>query len=277
MDRKQALVYDRVLILQPEKTELINSHLSILRMLGHTILTAVFANKYRINILQILNDQPSTLTNLTKRLGSISNSEVSRHLSIMAEHGLVQKESFAGRKYVLTPQGRTLLSLFAPLMFISKYEEYFSHHTLEELPNNLLHSLDRLMDAHLIAGTGEVMSLTQECFRKAEDSIYLMSENRFPFNTEQPLNACIIAPPEFKSCTSKPQHTQIKFRKAMVRTLPKFTISLVIIDQNEALLAFPKVGELTTDFSTTFHITDAYGLKFCVELWEYYWRSAKPA
>jgi len=55
-------------------------------------LLSTFANLNRKNILELLNVTPSTMTGLAKKL-EISNSEVSRHLSMLSEHGFVIKNA----------------------------------------------------------------------------------------------------------------------------------------------------------------------------------------
>ena len=70
-------------------------------MESRNLLISELANYTRIEILNSLHEFPTTFTDLSKKL-NISNSEVSRHVTRLTEHGFVQKDT-SSRKFELTP------------------------------------------------------------------------------------------------------------------------------------------------------------------------------
>ena len=81
-------------------------------MSDYSDLISELSNPIRIKILLLLNENPATLTNIAEKIGDISKSEVSRHLSRLLEHGFIQKEMPAGRNYEISPFGKVVILNF---------------------------------------------------------------------------------------------------------------------------------------------------------------------
>jgi len=67
-------------------------------MIEYADLISELSNPIRIKILNLLNENPLILTNITNEIDDVSKSEVSRHLSRLMKHGFIQKEIAAGKK-----------------------------------------------------------------------------------------------------------------------------------------------------------------------------------
>lgn len=145
-------------------------------------LISEISNSIRIQLLFLLQDQSRSLSSLTKEIGKITPSEVSRHLGRLAEKGFIRKESTTGRNFELTSFGQIIISLFSPINFVFENNNYFSSHSVGDIPYSFICKLDSLKECDIISGTGNIMMKISELIDSAKKEFFVMSDNPFPFS-----------------------------------------------------------------------------------------------
>lgn len=243
----------------------------VFSMNGYSKLISEISNPHRIRLLFILSEHKAGLTELTKKIGEISHSEVSRHLGRLSKQGLIKKESVSGRKYEITSLGKTIISLFGPLDFIFHHFEYFKNHPLDDIPPLLLREIDALKDAEFTIGTGEVMIKMKEFIESSSKEIWIMCDNPFPFMPKaKKIN--FIIPPTILKYREKIYNKEIQFR---VRILDQIPIAIGFSELGPGHLLLPSIIKSRPDYSIGLYITDPKGLGFLRKLWAYFWNQAE--
>ncbi|NQT07606.1 hypothetical protein HQ586_00865, partial [Candidatus Bathyarchaeota archaeon] len=102
------------------------------------------SNEDRMEILLRLAEEPSNLTNLSKRL-DLSSQETSRHVSRLTSVKLTRKDS-EGLIHV-NPVGRLLLTQMRGMELVSGHMEYFNLHRTDHLPVEFTSRLGELTNA----------------------------------------------------------------------------------------------------------------------------------
>lgn len=229
-----------------------------------------FMNPIRITILQLLSKSPSKFSDLAKEM-DISNSEVSRHLKRLEQHGFVRKES---REFILTSFGGLALTLFSPIEFIFKNTKYFHNHSVDDLSLNLIRNINSLIDCELIEGTGNVMLKLQEITESATKSTYLMSNQIFPFG-KTGLDVKYLITPKVMQMGKETAVLNTN-RSTDGRILQNVSIAMIMIDENKGMLFFSG-SDNKPDFSSGFLIKqeDTIGIQYIKDIWEYFWEKAE--
>jgi predicted transcriptional regulator len=232
-----------------------------------------FSNPIRIQILNDLHAESITFTELAKKF-SISNSEVSRHITRLTEQGFIEKE-IGSRRFLLTPFGETIIELYTPLSYIFRKAEYFRNHDLRELPTNLLNKIHYLTDCEFVEGTGHVMIKIEEFFTADLNSdIWTMTNQPFPFGKEG-MNVRYIVNPEMVEFGKKIDYKSVN-KSTAARLLPSITIACVILDRSKGMIFFSDITSKKPDFNYGFFTKkEGFGLQFIIKVWEYFWAKAE--
>lgn len=236
-------------------------------MNGYSTLITEFSNPTRIKLLLLLDDQESTSTELTKRVGGISNSEVFRHLSRLAKEGFIMKKTASGRSYQLTPFGKSVVSAFRPLHFMFSHSEYFRTHRIDFLPDSLLRNIDALENAELVSGAGKVMMMMEQFMKLPLNELFLMVDNIFPFPPSCDTVHFIVLP-------NLLEHTEfirknIKFPDK--RVLLEIPVCIALTDTGHGSVFFPSYGSQRPDFNEGFAVSDPTGIAYLQALWSHFW------
>ncbi|MHA2226869.1 MAG: ArsR family transcriptional regulator [Candidatus Hodarchaeales archaeon] len=230
------------------------------------LLISELANSIRVEILNSLHEFPTTFTDLSKKL-NISNSEVSRHVTRLTEHGFVQKD-ISSRKFELTPLGKLITILFDPIDFVFHQAEFFRSHDVTDLPISFIRDLDLLDGCELIHGTGHVMLKLQEIHEDVKQEIWVMTDQPFPFGKPGLDVRYIVSP---KMAKYKPEVKDIN-RSTKARVLPKISISSLILDQEVAMIFFPdRQGNPDYDSGFFAKKDNSTGLEYIKRIWNYFW------
>ena len=231
-------------------------------------LLSTFANLNRKNILELLNVTSSTMTDLAKKL-EISNSEVSRHLSMLSEHGFVIKNA-RDNKYSISAFGRLSLTVVKPLDFIFSHKQFFENHILTTLEEDFVKTLDSLSDSELIEGTGKVMMNIKQAFDETKERALIMTDQMLPFGKEEISCKYLVIPEMVKYSENVPQTVEIE-GAAYLNDLP---LGLLILDNKKALVFFKNLNN-EMDYNCCFIVEDERGLRWINKVWEFYWKKAK--
>lgn len=243
-------------------------------MSEYSDLISELSNPIRIKILFMLNEKAATLTDIAEKLGEISKSEVSRHLSRLTKHGFIQKELPSGRKYEISSFGKVLITIFRPIDFIFRYSEYFRTHRIDDLPMHLIRELDLMKDCEFVSGTGEVMYKIKEFQKTPAEERWIMIAAAFPFESVSAKKANYILFPEILKLegASRKTHPKTQFR---IRILENITIAMAFNSLGQGIIGFPKTNDNKPDYSEVIVIKDAKGIDFLKKLWEHFWSKAK--
>src|SRR5215216_723515 len=127
------------------------------------------ANAERLSILFKLKEDNNSnknnknnLSNLSKELNIIVQ-EVHRHTNRLLKAGLIQKDSSSGY-FSLTTFGNIVLMQLSPLDFVSKNRNYFSDHTLGDLPLKFIQRVGSLVNSQLLTNSVAVFEYQKELF-----------------------------------------------------------------------------------------------------------------
>lgn len=240
----------------------------------------LFSSSIRVKILFLLNAQPLSLSQLSEKLGQVSKSEVSRHLARLGDKALIEKEGFSSRNHTLTPFGQSILPLISPLDFINKNEEFFKSRSLTDLPLELIRRIDELREAKMVNGATKAITVIKNCLDATENELWAMYSAAFPFNNDRIQQARLIIKPDYykdEVIPRKNEHLMPNLLRKNVdfRLMHQITVGMAIFDCKSAVISFPRKNEQSSDLNTLFFVIDPVGLKYVMDIWEYFWYRAK--
>jgi predicted transcriptional regulator len=135
------------------------------------------ANAERLSILFKLKEDNNSnknnknnLSNLSKELNIIVQ-ELHRHTNRLLKAGLIQKDSSSGY-FSLTTFGNIVLMQLSSLDFVSKNRNYFSDHTLGDLPLKFIQRVGSLVNSQLLTNSVAVFEYQKELFSTSRSYVY---------------------------------------------------------------------------------------------------------
>lgn len=230
------------------------------------------SSEERMSILSNLSEEPLKLSHLAQK-HNMTVTEASRQIQRLSDAELIIKdvEGF----YKITPYGGIILSLMPSLGFVSKNRKYFQEHDTSVLPNELIARFGELSKFTFNEDTISNLLHHMKILKDSEEFCWTAANQ---FHLSAPpliiealgrgvdlrtiLPADLILPPGFKPAEGVER-----------RTLPGFNL-VVIISEKEAVLGLPYLsGKM--DHSQYFSIDPDF-IKWCKDLFLYYWNNAKP-
>jgi predicted transcriptional regulator len=228
------------------------------------------------------------LTALASAVG-FTNQECSRHLTRLIDSDLVEKnvDSF----YVLTLYGRLVVHLQPSMHFIIEQKDYFTSHSLSQIPREFLCRIGELREATYVDNLTLALYSVEKIVRESEKYLIEVS-NQYLTNTIQYRNEALIRGVEAKFLDSHDMvfPSQVK---EWYRSKPDFTTFAVEarekgqtqdriligsayilhMSENEAFLTFPLSNG---DYDYRGFISgELRFLKWCQEIFESFWKTAK--
>lgn len=241
------------------------------------------SNEDRINILNILSERSLNLTKLSKRIG-ITNQECSRHLSRLIEAKLVKKTP--NSQYQTSQYGELVLRTKRGQSFIFKHRDYFNSHSLRSVPESFVNRIGELSESQYIGDVMVVFQNIDRMFRKAEEFAYRITDQYLLLAVPSSL-AATKAGLKFKIITNNnidyPQEfekTTAPFQKLMQqgyfipKELERVDVFLAMSENEVAALSFPDTSGKYDYLGFTSKGNST--LKWCKDLFEYYWDKAEP-
>ena len=137
------------------------------------------SNENRYAVLLSLNEQGMRITDLTREM-ELTTTEVRRHVSRLADVGLIQRD--VEGYYHLTPYGETSLVLFQELNFLSSNEEYFRSHTLSKIPTGFVKQIGELGASEKLNDAMDFLRHTENLFKESKEYVWLLVD-QFPMNS----------------------------------------------------------------------------------------------
>jgi predicted transcriptional regulator len=164
-------------------------------------------------------------------------------------------------------------------MFTSAKREYFTGHTLAQVPSEFVARLGELKGSLYVGDVMAVFQNIQEMCNEAEEYIWRLTDRHlnliYPY-----LQAAADRGLEYKRIepeviVESPHVERMPLvEPSEVRGLDTVDVFMAISEKEVASLAFP---EVTGGFDYLgFTSRDEKTLKWCSELFQYYWDKAKP-
>jgi predicted transcriptional regulator len=237
------------------------------------------SSETRLGILQTLDEQPMTFTNLIKEV-DMNSTEASRQLSRLTEARLIEKKGDG--KYYNTLFGKLVLSSISDLDFISEKSGYFLEHDTAPIPPDLLRQIDALSTGEIITGVYNILNTHEKLGDGIKNYMWYMSDD-FPRHhlpniekkLEEGLEIKVILPNIM--CSAKPFTSPLseKNRKRLeIKVLDEIKISIIVSD-NFSLLELPGPDGKINHNTAIFGSDDRFR-EWCKKLFLYYWTKCYP-
>jgi predicted transcriptional regulator len=248
------------------------------------------ANAERLSILLKLkeennNKNNNNLSKLSKDLNIVVQ-EVHRHTNRLLKAGLVQKDSSTGY-FSLTTFGNIVVMQLSALDFISKNRNYFSDHTLGDLPLKFIQRVGSLVNSQLLTSSVAVFEYQKELFSTSRnyictilpevpqyliDSVMPTIEKGVRLRYILSYNAVL---PKKRHGISKHEkfHTLINKEIVQRRMIDNIQVGL-IINETQSMVSFSTVKS-KTDMNSAFCSSDPIFHDWCLDYFNYKWENSK--
>jgi len=190
--------------------------------------------------------------------------------------------------YQLTPYGESSLLLLQELKFLSSNSEFFKTHTPTKIPSKFLKRIGELRASMKLENVMDFIRQTENLLKGSKDYVWLLVD-QFPMNSlssivkaiERGVQFRIIEPreqilnPDLESMTSEETQALSRTRQTPLvdqRMMDEVDVYL-FLSKNRCIISFP-TSEGQYDYRG-FTATDDSSLKWCKELFQYYWDEAK--
>jgi predicted transcriptional regulator len=132
----------------------------------------------RLTMLTRLREEPMKLTHLSQRL-KYTPPEASRNVSRLSEAKLIERDPDG--VYHLSPLGEEALRLLDGYRFLSEHSEYFSTHTLRDIPEEFTDRLGALVNAEQPREIMSTLSTAENMVEEAEEYVLTIADS-FPMS-----------------------------------------------------------------------------------------------
>jgi predicted transcriptional regulator len=246
------------------------------------------SNEIRLRIMLELGNEPLKLTHVSNKLG-LTSSESFRHLSRLSESKLIVKdvEGF----FRLTPVGEQALRWIPGYRFISDNSDYFQPHTLSNLPYDLLLRLGELSGCMFSDDALVSVSNIEAVIREADEYIHTIHDqfllSVYPLASEaikRGVQIKTIDPEVYSPSLQIRGEVKEEDKKTLSQALEKgclipkkieqFDVFLWMSEKEAAILSFPTFDGKFDYLGFT--SKEDRALKWCNDLFEYYWEMAEP-
>jgi predicted transcriptional regulator len=231
------------------------------------------SNEDRVNILRTLLLESLNLTKISSELG-LKNQETSRHLSRLEESGLVSKNPDGS--YSITPFGKICMLKNEEMDFLFTHKDYFNHHKLEELPEDLLDKLSVLSRSIYIDDTLNALQVGKRIIEESEEYLYRLSDqfmmvliDPIVAATDRGVKYYFIYSADIKLPPNADETVRLRDaqRKGNFFSYTHENVkAFMVMSEKEVMLAFPNIDG-NFDY-TGFNSTDKTVLRWCKELFE---------
>lgn len=240
------------------------------------------SNTDRLKILLRLSEASEKLTEIAEHIDT-THQQCLRHLKRLSEMGLVDKNTDGS--YMITSYGELVLKLTPGLEFITNNKEYFNAHTLSKIPTEFIYRLSELREStqlhNVMVALSEIESLVKNSMETISVIINKRTHSIRPYIAEAvrrgvQVNSISITSyvPTFdvkREINLKDELDIIAAEKtgvALVADQQDFPVYLYLSEKS-MFISFP-LHDGSFDY-TGFHSTDPEAVKFCSDLFDYYW------
>jgi len=233
------------------------------------------ASESRLEILWELQHHNLKMQEIARRL-NVTATEAFRQLERLSKALLIQR--LPGGTFALSEYGKLVLALSSSLEFISKYRDYFSTHTLAELPTQFLHRIGELSQAKLVTDTIELLNAGEHAYSEMDQFGWGMAEGTIPKHigpvmdkkVEKGIKLKFIVPE--KRFAVFPSITE-PIKNLETRCLASLPVVIIATEKEAGICFGQKNGKV--DYSGFFG-RDPMFHAWVKDLFLYYWVKAKP-
>ena len=244
------------------------------------------SNEIRHKILLSLEERAKNITELSK-IFHMSFPEISRHISRLGEVRLTRKD--LDGLYRLTPFGKVVIKQLRELSFTSRHREYFASHSLANLPLDFIRRVGDLNESTFTASIMDFLYNIEAIIKGGEEYVWFLVD-QYPVTTLSSIVEALGRGVEFRTIEPEnqisgphlilqaPDEAQALSRVRSTPLLEQRTADrvdvIVYLSEKRCALAFPDINE---EFDYLgFTATDERALKWCRDLFLYYWEDAEP-
>lgn len=238
------------------------------------------AGELRRQMVIKLSQESIRLTELAKELNATMQ-ETHRNINRLIEVGLIEKDSEG--LLSLTTYGRIMLKQLPTFAFLTEHKEYFTEHTLGDLPMKFIQRMGALYNSEIIDGVVRVLETWKSIYHNANEYIYEVMA-QVPLDLIEPLVEKINNGVKFSYIFAK----DVVVPKGRLELLQKFgwrdlmTKGMVerkmadkvqvmtVLNEKQASVLFPNLkGE--ADLNTMFYSGDPLFHEWCLDYFRYKW------
>ena len=242
------------------------------------------SNEDRVKILYELQKENLKLSHISKRL-DFTAQETSRNIARLQDAKLVTRTTEGS--YEITPYGIQAIRLLPGYQFLSKNSQYFSEHSLQNLPDKFVSRIGELNNCKPITQLLEVFGNIERVFREAEEYYIYIGE---PLGLSSTILLVVEAldrgvkargieplgyvwPAEIRESVPEEAWRALGQHRMQnnlqQKHLDRFNITFLMTEKEIATLNFlSPTGEFEY---LGFASDDPRALEWCKDIFEYYW------
>ena len=226
------------------------------------------------------------VTDLSKQL-SLTTQEISRHISRLSEVGLTYKD--VDGFYHLSPYGLSIQILLEEFEFISKNSDYFVTHSLAHIRPEFVKRIGDLSGSSRIDSVVDFLYYVENLINEAKEYIWF-NVDQYPVTALSSILEALGRGIKFRTIEQEdrimgphlvlqaPDEVQALSRARSTPLIEQGTSErvdvILYVSEKGCVFAFPDIeGEF--DYRG-FTATDDRALKWCRDLFQNYWETAKP-
>lgn len=245
------------------------------------------ASEQRLAILLKLYHQNSKVSVLAKELGA-TVPEVYRNFERLVKADLIAKEPDGD--YSITMFGKIVCAQVPSIRFLSNNKKYFKNHDFGDVPAKFLQRIGSLEEGAHVKGFVKVLEKWKEIYDAAEDYICnilfevpytsdLIESIAKKVNGGVKLRSVLyesaIIPKERKQIFDKLGFKKLVEEGKIERKMKEDVRTVVILNEKQALVLFPKVGG-EPDMSEGFFGQDKTFHEWSLDYFNYCWEKSGP-
>lgn len=238
------------------------------------------AGELRRQMLLKLNQESLRLSDLAKELNATMQ-EAHRNVNRLIDIGLVEKDSDG--LLSLTTYGKIILKQIPTFAFLTEHKDYFTEHTLGELPVKFVQRIGALYNGQVVKGVVRVLEAWKDIYNDANEYIYeVMSQ--VPLDLIEPLverinkgvkfsyifGQDVVVPKGRSELLQKLGWRELMARGLVERKMADKVQVMTMLNERQAAVLFPNLkGE--TDLNTMFYSDDPLFHEWCLDYFRYKW------
>jgi len=243
------------------------------------------ASEQRLKIIQLVNDQEFTLSELSRKLDA-TKPEVHRNLERLEKSGFIIKN--AKGHFVLTTLGQMVLEIIPNLAFIIKNKKYFLEHPINSLPQKFILRMGELFGGNLLTSYVNVFECWKDIYKNSQEYIYnILYDVPYFDDFVNPIFDRLSQGIKVKSIFYEDAMVS-NSRKEIVKKFKKYIDSediqrkmiknigaAVVLNEKQACLIFPNLeGKLDAGYAFT--SKDPQFHQWCYDYFNYTWYNSHP-
>jgi len=132
------------------------------------------SNEDRLTMLTLLGEEPMKLTQLSQRL-KYRPQEAARNVSRLSKARLIGRDSDG--IFHLSPLGEEAMRLLDGYKFLSEHSEYFSTHTLRDIPGEFTDRIGALVNVEQPREVMSTLTSVEEMMAEAEEYVLVIADS----------------------------------------------------------------------------------------------------